>query len=309
LSRHETRAVDRRPAGDVLLAFNSVTGGTRHNVRGGIAIAYRRADRAFPGALVVDPVKSSAPVVALAPDGTGIVAWSRPRHVYAISVDADGGLGAEKVFRTSSSVSGLHAAAGNDGAATLAWVSRPASAGPARHRVTTVRRRAGHVFGEPSTVTSTADVITTLVMAADDAGRVTLAWTQDHPGARGTTTAIASATAAPGRPFGTPREVAPPSGGYHTPPSIAAANGRVAIAWGTAADLRHIALKAAVGPAGAPGPPQTVTTKTLTRAIPAVPPVRATIDAGGTATVVYGEPVEATTGPAFSWRVLAVDGR
>src|SRR5204863_416548 len=87
-----------------------------------VELARGSAGYAFSRPAVVDRALSSAPAVALGPDGTGIVAWTHDHGVYAVSVDAGGRLGKVKRIASPGSVTSLVAAAGRDGAATLAWI-------------------------------------------------------------------------------------------------------------------------------------------------------------------------------------------
>jgi hypothetical protein len=144
-----------------------------------------------------------------------------------------------------------------------------------------------------------------LQIATDDEGRVTLAWSGAINGP------VEAMTAAPGHRFGEPILVAAGNGTRRTTPSLAAANGRIAVAWGEAApDLEHVSLHVVTGRAGAPGPQRIVTTRTLSTAIPSAPAIRATIAGDGLATVLYVDPVEPPSRQApFGGRLVAVDGR
>jgi hypothetical protein len=301
--RHPALAVDG--AGDALLAYNSGTRAGHLNMRGAIAIAYRRGRGSFSRPVVVDREQSGAPRVALAPDGTGIVAWSRTTHIYAASVRADGTVGKVKAYRSPSAINGLVAAAGDGGAATIAWATRRFSGPAAGYRIRALRRAAGHTFAKQAIVATPVQDARNLQIAADDEGRVTLLWSGTVNGP------VMTATAGPGRPFDEPILVVAGSPATRTVPSLAAAGGRIAIAWGEAApDLEHLSLQVVTGRATAPGRPQTAATKTLAHPIPAAPAVRATLAADGTAAVVYVDPVEAPTSPPqVSGRLVAVDGR
>ena len=95
---------------------------------------------------------------------------------------------------------------------------------------------------------------------------------------------------------------------YLTPPDVAAANGRVALTWGSTASRRDLSVQAAVGPAGAIGPPQTVVAKTLTQSSFGPPPlIQETIAPNGTVTVFYVEPTELAP-PAPAFVLKAADG-
>jgi hypothetical protein len=301
--RHPALAVD--PAGDALLAYDTDTRASHLNMLGAIAIDYLSNDGYFSRQVVVDRELSGAPSVALAPDGTGIVAWARTTHLYAVSIDAQGAIGKVKAFRSPNAVNSLVAAAGEDGAATLAWTTRRFSGPGAGYRIRALRRDAGRTFGKPAIAATLPKDMRDLALVSDEDGRVTLM------SSGGLHSPIIVTTAAPGRPFGTPIVVAPITAASRTLPSLAAANGRIAIAWGEAAPgLTHVSLHGVLGRATAPGPPRIVATKTLTRAIPVAPAIRATIADDGMATVLYVDPVEPAASQApFGGRLLAVDGR
>ena len=138
-----------------------------------------------------------------------------------------------------------------------------------RYFVRALGRTAGHAFAAIRTVASTSDFVRGVSVAADEDGRVTLAWGREHfgddrsVGNNGVTSAVLATTAQAGRPFPAPRVVARRGLRYLTPPDVAAANGRVALTWGSTANRRDLSVQAAVGPSGAIGPPQTVAAKTL----------------------------------------------
>jgi hypothetical protein len=309
--RHPTLAVDG--AGDVLLAYTTGTRATHLNMRGAIAVAYRPAGGSFSTSVVVDREPSSAPVVALAPDGGGIVAWTRRGRLAAVSVESDGTIGTVKAFRSPAGVDGLVAAAGRGGAATLAWTSRRFVDAPprlrARYYVGALRRAAGHAFSGAAVVARTSDYVRGTALSADEDGRVTLAWSEDHFGSdhklgyNGITSAIRASRAAPGHDFGAPRTIASRGKAFRTPPVIAAAAGRVVLAWGYMAGRGHLGVQAAVGRAGRVGPAQAIATTTrVSGVITAAPAISASIDPTGAATVVFVEP--GPVGP----RLLAVEG-
>jgi hypothetical protein len=314
--RQPALAID--PAGDALLAYNTDTNAVHLNMRGAIAIAYRESRGSFSMPTVVDPKPSSAPAVAIGRDGTGIVTWTHDRRVYAVSVGADGEIGKAKAIASANSAVGLVPAAGEDGAATLAWISRrPLATGRiarSRYDVRALGRTAGHVFAGARTVASSSDYVRRLAIAADEDARVTLAWSREHfgdagsVGNNGITSAILAATAQAGRPFPAPRVVAPRRGRYLTPPLLAAANGRVALAWAFAANRRDLGVQAALGPPGAIGPPETVVRKTLTSVFATQAPIAVALDPVGIATVLYVEP-PATVTPTPVFRLLAADVR
>jgi hypothetical protein len=315
--RHPALAID--PAGDALLAYNTATNEVHLNLRGAIAIAHRQSGGSFSEPTVVDSTPSSPPAVAIAGDGTGVVAWTHDRRVYVVSVDAKGRIGKVKRFASPNGVVGLVAAAGENGAATLAWVNHRAGAGTVRSRrsryfVRALSRTAGHAFAATHTVASTSDYVRSVGVATDEDGRVTLAWGREHfgddrsVGNGGVTSAVLATTARVGRPFPAPQVVATRGRRYLTPPAVAAANGRVALTWGSVAKRRDLSVQAAVGPPGAIGPPQTVAAKTLQqRSFGPQPLIKGTLAASGTVTVFYVEPSEMQP-PAPAFVLKAADG-
>jgi hypothetical protein len=315
--RHPALAID--PAGDALLAYNSATNEVHLNMRGAITITYRKSGGSFAAPTVVDATPSSAPAVAIGRDGTGVVAWTHDRRVYAVSVGADGHIGKVKRFASPDGVVGLVAAAGEGGAATLAWVGHRAGAGTlrsprTRYYVRALGRTAGHAFAATRTVATTTDFVRTLAVAADDAGRVTLTWGREHfgddrsVGNGGVTSAVLATTAQAGTPFPAPQVVARRGRRYLTSPDVVAAQGRVALIWGSTASRRSVSVQAAVGPTGAIGPPETVVAKTLKQSsFGPQPLIQATLAPDGTATVFYVEPTEMQA-PAPAFVLKAADG-
>jgi hypothetical protein len=305
--RHPAVAVDA--AGDVLLAYNVDTRASHLNLRGAVAVTYRRPHGSFSAPIVVDRNPSSAPVVALAPDGTGLVAWSHDRRIYAVSVGAGGHLGRAKALTPPRGGRGLAVAAARGGDATVAWLDHS----PRHYNVRALRRTAGHQFGAAQLVGVSRNYIGALALASDERGRLTLAWGEDHfgddhsIGLNGITTAIVAADARPGRPFGVRHSVATAARAYRSSVSVVASSGRVALAWSYVASRRDVGVQAAVGSAAAPGPPQTVATSALSGkfALPA-PVVHLSLDTHGTATALAVLPVQASADQVTS-RLIAVD--
>jgi hypothetical protein len=315
--RHPALAID--PAGDALLAYNSATRKVHLSLRGAIAIAHRKSGESFSAPTVVDRTPSSPPAVALGRDGTGIVAWTHDRRIYVVSVDADGDLGKVDAFASPAGVAGLVAAAGSDGAASVAWTNhrqlstrrQPRT----RYYVRALTRASDGTFGATQVVAATTAYIRGLAAATDADGRVTVAWSEDHyaearpGGSNAVTRAVRAATATAGAPLSAPRVIGARRGRSVTVPAIAAANGRVALAWSLAATRSSVGVQAAVGPVGAPRPAQSVAHWTLSSGfIATTPAIATTLDPGGTATVLYAETVEGAN-RTTSQRVLAVDGR
>ena len=291
--RHPALAID--PAGDALLAYNSATNEAHLNMRGAIAITYRKSGGSFAPPTIVDSTPSSAPAVAIGRDGTGVVAWTHDRRLYVVSVSADGQIGKVKRIASPDGVVGLVAAAGEGGAATRG-VGQP-SRRPARpavpaatYFVRALGRTAGHAFAAVDTVASSSDYVRGVSAGTDEDGRVTLAWAREHfgddrsVGNGGVTSAVLATTARAGKPFPAPLVVAKRGTRYLTPPDVVAANGRVALTWGSTASRRDLGVQAAVGPAGAIGPPQTVVAKTLKQSsFGPQPLIQATLAPDGTA--------------------------
>jgi hypothetical protein len=315
--RHPALAID--PAGDALLAYNTATSEVHLNMRGAIAITYRKSGGSFAAPTVVDATPSSPPAVAMGRDGAGVVAWTHDRRLYVVSVDADGQLGRVKRIASPDGVVGLVAAAGEDGAATLAWVNHRAASGTlrsprTRYFVRALSRTAGHAFAATRTVASTTDFVRGVAIAADDNGRTTLAWAGEHfgddrsVGNGGVTSAVLATTAQVGRPFPAPQVVAKRGRRYLTPPVVAAANGRVALTWGSTANRRDLSVQSAIGSPGAIGPPQTVAAKTLKQnSFGPQGLIQGTLAPNGVVTVFYVEPTEMQP-PAPAFVLNAADG-
>jgi hypothetical protein len=313
--RHPALAIDA--AGDALLAYHVDTSATHLNRAGGIAVARRVAGGAFSPPTVLDRAVSSAPTVALGPDGTGIVAWAHDHGVYAVSVEAGGRLGRVKRIASPGSVTSLVAAAGRDGAATLAWIGHHAvgkgRTARTRRDIHAITRRAGRTFAAAGTVASTTDYVRSVTIAADDGGRVTLAWSPQHfgddrsIGTNGVTSAILATTATAGERFPAPRTVAAGGRLYRAQPTLTAAGGRVAMSWGFQAARNDFGVQAVAGRPGALGSPQTLARFSDVPSYGGLPLSLATVAPTGVATVVYlasiGKP------PAVPVvRLLAADG-
>ena len=310
--RYPALAID--PAGDALLAYNSATAKVHLNLRGTISIAHRGAGGAFATPVVVDDAASSAPAVAMGADGSGIVAWTHDRRVYVVSVAPDGTMGKVKGFASPTGVRSLVAAAGSDGAATVAWTSHRAVENRTprtRYYVRALTRRAGRAFASAQVVATTTEFVDAVRIAADENGRTIVAWNEDHygrapsVGKTAITSAVRSATARNGGPFSAPHQVATRRSRYFSTPSVAAAGGRAALAWGLQPTRNALGVQAAIGPAGVLGPPETVVAKQLQPGYYRSPPAIAlALDPNGTATVLYEESVEGANGPVMT-RLMA----
>ena len=233
-------------------------------VRGGIAIAHRAAGGAFSQPTVVDtrPVER-ARGRARTPTGAGIVAWTHDHGVYGVSVDADGHLGKVKriASRPARSPRSSRPPVGTErrrsrGSAT----TRSARGVPLRtSRDVRAIGRSGraHLRGRRQPSRSTTDYVRSVRIAADDGGRVTLAWSREHfgddhsIGTNGITSAVLATTATAGERFPAPRTVAAGGRTYRgTLALTAAAGGRVAMSWGFQAARNDFGVQAVVGPTG-----------------------------------------------------------
>jgi hypothetical protein len=300
--RHPALAID--PDGGALLAYNAGTRASHLSTRGKVAVTYRRAGGGFARPVIVDRRTASAPKVALAPDGTGVVAWTRSGRLYGVVIGAGGRIGKAKWLGTAPGISTLAAAAANGGAATILWTSRSQGGATAVYS-----RRAG-AFGRARAVAAARAFRVGAQVAADDRGRMVVAWRQEGVSSAGTVaSSIVSAGGVVGRPLGTARVVVRRRTGLVTSPSVAIAAGRAVIAWGYVADRRRFGVQAAIGAPTAPGARQTVASVGLTNVTSTPPAVGATIDGQGPATLVFTLPAEHGTPPMLSQRVLAADGR
>jgi hypothetical protein len=250
-------------------------------------------------------------------DGSGIVAWTHSRRVYVVSVATDGTIGKVKRFASPTGIRSLVAEAGSGGAATVAWASHRSVEGRtprSRYYVRTLSRAAGRAFGAVQDVRTTPEYIGEIRIAADENGRSTLAWTEDHYGRapsvgdNANSSAVRSATARAGEPFSAARVVDVRRTYHFSPPALAAAGGRVALAWGLDAIRHEFGVQAATGPAGRVGPPQAVVAERIQRDYYRSPAaIDVALDPNGTATVLYEEPVEGANGPVGT-RLMATEG-
>jgi hypothetical protein len=247
---HPAIAVDA--TGDVLLAYQTATTASHLRLQGAIAVAYRRAgSSSFIGPIVVDRAASNPPVVALARDGAGIVTWTRKQTLMAATVGSDGAIGAAK--RLARSVLGERpvVAAGPRSAASVAYrVNETAVHGKrvsVRYSVRVLARPAGGSFGRARAVFRGSNLGRGLALAADEQGRATLAWTGVALSGGGTGPRVWSSAGRVGSPLGRPRLVAPRDDSGDEALSIAARNGRVALAWPVATPGRPSGVQVAIG--------------------------------------------------------------
>jgi hypothetical protein len=304
--RHPALAVDFR--GDALLAYNTDTRKSHLSIRGAIAVTYRRAHGSFSTPVVVDNAPSQPPVVALAPDGTGIVAWARGTRVYGFSITRRR-LGQVRRLAVSKGIDSLAAAAGPFGEATVAWIGRADSR---RYEVRAVHRYPGRAFGPVRVVRSTRAFVSQLALAADETGQTTAAWPEDDfSGPAGTshiTSSVRTATAEPRHGFGRSRALTANGTRSSQSLSLAAANGRVAVAWGYKRDSRHVGVEATVGRPNALAPPQTIAAVTLGgNFFVTTPSAHVTLAPSGAATALAVLPTEPAPRQIAS-RLVAIDG-
>jgi hypothetical protein len=103
--------------------------------------------------------------------------------------------------------------------------------------------------------------------------------------------------------------VAPRTDLYLGPPALAAADGRIALAWSTTASRNDIGVQAAAGPARRPGPPQTLDRREVAAGyFLAGRPVAVALGAGGATTVLYAVPTQ-NPDRTLTYHLLAADGR
>jgi hypothetical protein len=120
---------------------------------------------------------------------------------------------------------------------------------------------------------------------------------------------VGTASARAGHPFAAAHTLVARRDRRFGSPAIATAGGRAVLAWSFVAGRRQVGVQAAVGPAGAPGPAQTVADITMpSRFFLSEPHVAATIDPQGPATVLFGQPSPAPNDAGLQWRLVAADG-
>jgi hypothetical protein len=277
-------AVAVNAAGDVLVAYQTATKASHLRLQGRIAVAYRPAGRSAFGPVVVDRVLGTPPTVALAADGTGMVAWSRHRTLKAVTVRPGGAIGrAETILRPKDGRAVV--AVGPRSAATVAYAVTDTAIHGRRvshhMRVRVVSRPPGGAFGRPRLVFESRNAGRDLTIAADEQGRATLAWTDVRVVSRGAGPGRLFAVAGRvGGRFGRPRVVA----AREDPAdllSIAARDGHVALSWAAAARLRPTGVLAATGDWNQPLAVDRV------RSGPPVGPTTVALAADGHATVLW----------------------
>ena len=210
----------------------------------------------------------------------------------------------------SKGIDSLAVAAGPNGEATVAWIGRSDSR---RHyEIRALRRFAGHAFGPVRVVRSTTAFVAELDLAADETGQTTAAWPEDDfrgpAGLSRISSSVRTAPAAPCHGFGKPRALTASGTRSSQSLSLAAANGRVAVAWGYKRDSRHVGVEATVGRPGALGRPQTIAAVTLGgNFFVTTPSAGITLAPSGAATALAVLPSEPAPRQLAS-RLVAIDG-
>jgi hypothetical protein len=311
--RHPAVAVDAR--GDAVLAYNSGTRSSHLSIQGGVAVALRAPNAGFEQAITVDAVPhAGAPVVAIGPDGRGLVAWVRDRRVWAVDVDAvRGTVGRARALTPRGYWSLPHVAAGPGATATVV-ARRTVSTGTVLYAV---RRPAGGTFaGRRFQVlerfTHRAQrFVQEIAIAADDAGRTSVVWSPESFGGPRFTAGIRFAVAGEGAvSFGRPRDLVPEDTPLDcTTPSAAASSGRTAVGW-TCTDHRTTTFQTAlINPYKISGPTTVATSPALPTSYFAKPLTLATLDAAGNTTLILtrSDPLQPRT--TTTERVLTTTGR
>jgi hypothetical protein len=234
--RHPAVAIDG--AGRAVLAYNTGTRRTHLSINGGVAVALRaRGASTFGTPVMVDPGKdASAPAVAIAGDGRGLVAWRSDGRLWEVDVDVDRGtVGTPRPLSSGGRLwNELRVAAGPGGAATV--VAR----GTVGQDVAllALRRPAGGSFsGRAFQVVQrfprASDTwVDSIALASDERGATTLTWSPEAFGridSSGMSVATAGESALA---FERPRVLlALGARRFCTGPSLASTSGRAAIAW------------------------------------------------------------------------------
>jgi hypothetical protein len=310
--RHPAVAVGA-DAGAVL-AYNTNTRVVHLSQRGAVAISLRARGQAFGEPVVVDEKPSSAPAVAIADDGRGVVAWIRERRVWSASVDADAGtVGAPKALTRAGSFGGLSVAAGPRGAATVAWQARRKTV-----EVQALHRAAGASFRVAGAQTvfraGKRGFLRDVRVVADEDGATTVAWSADtfgrkpSVGVNGVTSGIYAAVLKSSGRFGAPRTVFPDTTLNCRTPAVTARAGRASLAF-ECRDRRTTTVFATSLSATSPRPvsvfAKTIAPRTYENQIP----ITLGLDAAGLATITLITTTPATPTSPQTRQVLTTTGR
>lgn len=321
--RYPALAIDG--SGRAVLAYNMGTRAVHLSLKGAVAISLRGPGQPFSARTVLDKHASGRPAVAIADDGQGVVAWARDRRVWAASFDAGASTVSKVVPLTGvGSHNSVVAAAGPDGAATVAWVTRrdvgSRTKQTTRYAVQAVHRPDGESrFSKtPLTVAPVgrSGFITTVAIAADERGTTTLAWTQRTAGddrdvgINGITASVQSATIGDTQQrFGSTVVHMPAGSQDCETPAIAARAGRTVLAWSCSDRRQSTVYTRSTADGAATKATPLLTHRLNPRTISQATPVDVSIDASGTATILATtSEITDPTKPEVR-RVLAITGR
>jgi hypothetical protein len=321
--RYPALAIDG--TGRAVLAYNMGTRAVHLSLKGAIAISMRGAGKPFGTRTVLDRHASQRPAVAVGDDGRGIVAWARDRRVWAAPFDAGAGTVGKVVALTGAGPhNSVVAAAGPDGAATVAWVTRrevgSGTKQATRYAVQAVHRADGESrFPKTPLTIAPADrpgYTTTVAIAADEDGTTTVAWTQRilgndrNAGISGITASVQSATIGSAQKRFRPTILHMPAGSQDCEtPAIAARAGRTVLAWScNDRRLGTVYTRSTTDGAATKATPL-LTHRLNSRTISQSTPVDVSLDAAGTSTILTTtSEITDLTKPEVR-RVLAITGR
>ena len=321
--RYPALAIDG--SGRAVLAYNMGTRAVHLSLKGAVAVSLRSAGEPFGTPTVLDRNASGRPAVAIGDDGRGIVAWARDRRVWAASFDAAAGTFGKVVALTGTGrYSSVVVAAGPDGTATVAWVTRRDFGSATKQTTQYVIQAVHRADGEtqfPKTLLTIAPAarlgfITTAVIAADEHGTTTVAWTQRtigedrSAGINGITASVQSATIGNGQKRFGSTVVHMRSGSQDCEtPAIAARAGRTVLAWSCNDRRQGVVYTRSTGDDTATKATPVRTYALNSRVIPQSTPVDVSLDATGTSTILAVTPeITDPTKPEVR-RVLAITGR
>jgi hypothetical protein len=310
--RHPAVAVGA--GGDVVLGYNTNTRVVHLSQRGAVAVGLRARGQAFGEPVVVDEKPASAPAVAIADDGRGVVAWIRERRVWSASVDAGAGtVGTPKALTRAGRFGGVAVAAGPGGAATVVWQTPRKT-----YEVQALHRAAGASFrvGAAQTVfrAGKRGFLRDVRVVADEDGRTTAAWSAEtfgrnrSLGVNGVTSGIYAAVLEGSGRFGAARTVFPDTTSNCSTPVVAARAGRSSLAFECRGSRVATAFTAKLS-ASAPPPVSVFSTTIAPRTYENRIPITLGLDAAGLATITLITTTSATPTTPQTRQVLATTGR